>query len=101
MLRLRKETEAEAKEILKNKTHFGPKEFEGRNKITKKRESSLHSLLPQEDIDYCINNNIDITYLHDEVISKYGGEEKERKQYYIPTGKKRGRPKKNNNEQEQ
>jgi len=34
--------------------------------------------------------------------SKYNGNVvKEKKQYYIPNGKPRGRPKKDNNEQEQ
>lgn len=60
----------------------------------------MHSLLPQENIDYCINNGLDIEYLYDEVLSKYGGIEKEKKQYYVPTGVPRGRPKKYNNEQE-
>lgn len=91
---LRREAENEAKQILKHKKKFGPKQFEGKNNTTIKRESSLHSLLPQETIDHCINNNLDIEYLYNELLSKYGGVEKEKKQYYIPTGVKRGRPKK-------
>lgn len=98
--RIRLEAENEAKEILKNKTKFGSKEFKGKNSITVVRESSLHSLLSQEDIDYCVNNNLDIEYLYNELYSKYGGAH-EKKQYYVPTGKKRGRPKIDNNEQEQ
>lgn len=96
---LRKEAEAEAKLILKDKKSFGTKAFEGKNSITVRRESSMHSLLPQEAIDYCINNNLDIEYLYNELYSKYGGAH-EKKQYYTPTGKKRGRPKIDNNEQE-
>lgn len=99
---LRKEAEAEAKLILKDQKYFGTKEFKSKNKITKKRTSSLHSLLPQEVIDHCINNNLDIEYLYDELLSKYGRNlDKEPKKYYIPTGKPRGRAKKDNNEQEQ
>ena len=98
--RIRLEAENEAKEILKNKTNFGTKEFKGKNSITIRKESSLHSLLSQEDIDYCVNNNLDIEYLYNELYSKYGGVH-EKKQYYVPTGKKRGKPKKDNNEQEQ
>jgi hypothetical protein len=45
---------------------------------------------------------MDVMYLYDELLSKYGGyEEKPKKTYYVKTGKKRGRPKENNNEQEQ
>lgn len=99
---LRKEAEEQAKKILKNKTKFGPKEFKGKNSITIKRESSLHTLLSSEDINYCINNGLDIMYLYDEMASKYNGDvEKEPKKYYTPTGKPRGRRKKDNNEQEQ
>ena len=93
MQQLRKEAEAEAKQILKHKKKFGTKEFESKNSFAKRKESSLHSLLPQEVIDHCINNNLDIEYLYNELLSKYGGVEKEKKQYYIPTGAKRGRPK--------
>ena len=100
--KIRLEAENEAKEILKNKTNFGTKEFKGKNSITIKRESSLHTLLSSEDINYCINNGLDIMYLYNEMASKYSGDiGKPPKQYYIPTGKKRGRSKIDNNEQEQ
>ena len=99
---LRREAENEAKQILNSKTKINGKNLDSKNNITIKRESSLHSLLPQEDIDYCINNNLDIGYLYTEMASKYNGNVvKEKKQYYIPNGKPRGRPKKDNNEQEQ
>jgi hypothetical protein len=98
---LRKEAEEQAKQILKDKKKFGPKEFESKNNISKKRVSTLHSLIDQKDIDYCLNNDLDIVYLYTEMASKYGGDvEKEPKKYYTPTGVKRGRPKKDNNEQE-
>ena len=96
---LRKEAEDQAKKILKDKKKFSTKEFDAKHNTTIKRESSLHSLLPQEDINYCINNNLDIEYLYNELYSKYGGAH-EKKQYYVPTGVPRGRPKKYNNEQE-
>ena len=98
---LRKEAEDQAKEILKDRTKFNTKEFEGKHNTSKKRTSSLHTLLNQKDIDYCINNGIDMWYLYEEMASKYSGDiGKPPKQYYIPTGGKRGRPKKDNNEQE-
>ena len=98
---LRKEAEDQAKKILKDKKKFSTKEFDAKHNTTIKRESSLHSLLPQEDINYCINNGIDMWYLYEEMASKYSGDiGNPPKQYYIPTGGKRGRPKKDNNEQE-
>ena len=99
---LRKEAEEEAKKILKDKKKFGTKEFDSKHNIVKKRTSTLHSLLNQEDINYCLNNGLDIGYLYTEMASKYNGDvEKEPKKYYTPTGKPRGRRKKDNNEQEQ
>lgn len=98
---LRKEAEAEAKQILKHKKKFGGKEFEAKNHIIKRKESSLHSLLPQETINHCINNNLDIEYLYEELLSKYNGSLGEKKSYYVPNGGKRGRPKQNKDEQEQ
>jgi hypothetical protein len=98
---LRKEAEAEAKQILKDRKKFGIKEFESKQNISKKRESSLHSLLNQEDINHCLNNGLDMMYLYNEMDAKYKGGVTEKKQYYIPRGTPRGRPKKYNNEQEQ
>jgi hypothetical protein len=98
---LRKEAEAEAKKILKDKTKFGPTEFEGREKITKKFQSGKHAYLKQSEIDHCINNGMNIWYLYDEMDAKYKGGVTEKKQYYIPRGTPKGRPKKNTNEQEQ
>jgi hypothetical protein len=96
---LRKEAEEQAKQILKNQKSFNNKEFDAKYNISKKRTSTLHSLIDQKDIDYCLNNDLDIAYLYTEMASKYGGDvEKEKKQYYIPTGAKRGRPKKEDNE---
>ena len=98
---LRKEAEEEAKKILKDKKKFGTKEFDSKHNIVKKRTSTLHSLLDQEDINHRINNGLDIAYLYTQMASKYSGDiGKPPKQYYIPTGGKRGRPKKDNNEQE-
>ena len=99
---LRKEAENEAKKILKDRKKFNTKEFEGKHNTSKKRTSSLHTLLDQEDINHRINNGLDIAYLYTQMASKYNGDvEKEPKKYYTPTGGKRGRPKKDNNEQEQ
>ena len=99
---MRKEAEAEARKILKGRTKFGTKEFDSKQNISKERKSTLHSLLSSEDINHCLNNNLDIAYLYTEMSSKYGGDvEKEPKKYYTPTGKPRGRRKKDNNEQEQ
>ena len=98
---LRKEAEEQAKQILKDKKKFNTKEFDAKHNTSKKRISTLHSLIDQKDIDYCLNNDLDIAYLYTEMASKYSGDvEKEKKQYYIPTGVPRGRPKKDNNEQE-
>ena len=99
---MRKEAEAEARKILKSRTKFGTKEFDSKQNISKERKSTLHSLLSSEDINYCINNGLDIMYLYDEMASKYSGDiGKPPKRYYTPTGKPRGRRKKDNNEQEQ
>ena len=68
----------------------------------KKFKRAKHVFLKQNDIDHCINNGLDITYLYDEMDSKYSGDiGKEPKKYYVPKGTKRGRPKQSNNEQEQ
>ena len=102
MQALRKEAEAEAKRILKDKTHFGTKTFDAKHNTIKKFKSAKHSYLKQSDIDYCLNNDLDIVYLYTEMASKYSGDvDKEPKKYYIPTGKPKGRRKKDNNEQEQ
>ena len=68
----------------------------------KRFKSGLHSFLDQKEIDYCINNDLDVGYLYDEMASKYGGDvDKPLKEYYKPNGNKRGRPKQQDNEQEQ
>lgn len=62
----------------------------------------MHSFLNQNDVDYLLNNNMDIVYLYDEMASKYNGNvDKSSKKNYKPSGNKRGRPKQDNNEQEQ
>jgi hypothetical protein len=95
MKALRQEAEEYAKKILKDKK-LSKKELAAKEKIVKKFKSAKHVLLKQKDVDHCINNNMDVMYLYDELLSKYGGfddVEKPKKQYYVPTGAKRGRPK--------
>jgi hypothetical protein len=99
--KIRLDAEEEAKKILKNKTKFGPKEFEAKESTTKKFKSGKHAYLKQSQIDHCINNGLDVTYLYDEMDAKYKGGIAEKKQYYKPRGTSKGRPKKNTNEQEQ
>ena len=98
---LRLEAEEEAKKILKDKIKFGHKEFEAKEKIVKRFQRSKHVLLKQNEIDHCVNNGIDVTYLYDEMDAKWGGKEKVKKSYYIPRNTPKGRPKKDINEQEQ
>ena len=99
--KIRLEAEAEAKKILKNKTKFGPKEFEAKETTTKKFKSGKHAYLKQSEIDYCVNNGMDVMYLYNEMDTKYKGGVTEKKSYYVPRGTPKGRPKKNTNEQEQ
>ena len=103
MQSLRKEAEEQAKQIL-GKSKLTKHNLEGREYITKTFQSGKHAYLNQNDIDYCINNGISVEYLYTELLSKYGGLDnidKPKKQYYVPRGTPRGRPKKDNNEQEQ
>ena len=81
---------------------LGKKDLSSKESITKKFQSGKHAYLKQSEVEHCLNNNMDIEYLYTELLSKYGGlEDKPKKQYYVPRGGKRGRPKQNNNEQEQ
>jgi hypothetical protein len=98
----RKEAEEEAKKILKDKKKFSTKEFDAKCNTVKTFKKAKHVYLKQSKVDYCVNNNLDIMYLYEEMESKYSGDIGNKKKYYTPTGKKRGRqPKQNNNEQEQ
>jgi hypothetical protein len=100
--KLRLEAEAEARKILGKTKKLGKKDLSSKESITKTFKRSKHVLLKQSDIDHCVNNGMDVMYLYDELLSKYGGlEDKPKKQYYVPRGGKRGRPKDNKNEQEQ
>ena len=102
MQALRQEAEEYARKILKDQINFGSKEFESKENIVKKFKRSKHVLLKQSDIDHCVNNGINVMYLYDELLSKYGNDvDKPKKKYYVSNGGKRGRPKKNTNEQEQ
>jgi len=102
MQALRQEAEEYARKILKDKTNFGPKEFESKENIVKKFKRGKHAYLKQSQIDHYLNNGMDVMYLYDELLSKYGGRMgNEKKSYYVPKGGKQGRPKKNTNEQEQ
>lgn len=97
---LRKEAEEQAKKILKDQEKFSGKEFAAKENTIKKFKRSKHVLLNQSKIDYCINNGLDIMYLYEELDKKFNGlVEKEPKKYYQPNGNKRGRPKKEDNEQ--
>ena len=100
---IRKEAEEEAKKILKDKKNFSSKEFEAKHNTVKTFKKAKHVYLKQSQIDYCVNNNLDVMYLYEEMESKYSGNigAHYKKKYYIPTGKKRGRPKQEDNEQEQ
>ena len=99
---LRREAEEEAKKILGKTKKLGKNDLQPKESTVKKFQSSKHVLLKQSQVDHCVNNGMDVMYLYDELLSKYGGyEEKPKKTYYVKTGKKRGRPKENNNEQEQ
>jgi len=99
---LREEAEAYARKILKDQVYFSSKSFESKENTVKKFKRSKHVLLKQSDIDHCVNNNMDVMYLYDKLLSKYGNDiDKPKKKYYVSNGGKRGRPKKNTNEQEQ
>ena len=103
MQSLRKEAEEQAKKIL-NKTNLSKKSLPSKESTVKTFKSGKHAYLKQSQIDHCINNGMDIWYLYDELLSKYGGLDdidKPKKVYYTPRGTPRGRPKKDNNEQEQ
>jgi hypothetical protein len=96
---LRKEAEEQAKQILKNQKNFSKKDLKAKELITKKFKSGKHIYLKQSEIDHCVNNDLDIGYLYDEMGSKYSGDiGKPPKKYYIPTGKPKGRRKKEDNE---
>jgi hypothetical protein len=100
---LRKEAEEQAKQVLKNQKNFSKKDLKAKELITKKFKSGKHIYLKQSEIDYCVNNDLDVGYLYDEMDSKYSGDiGKPPRKYYTPTGKPRGRrPKQKENEQEQ
>ena len=96
---LRKEAEEQAKQILGSEK-LKKDNLESKNNVSKPYVSMLHSVFDVKDIDHCINNDLDIGYLYTQMGSKYNGDREETppKQYYIPTGVPRGRPKKENNE---
>ncbi len=99
---MRKEAEEEAKKILGKNRKLGKNDLSAKEKIVKTFKRSKHVLLKQSQVDHCINNGMDVMYLYDELLSKYGNDvDKPKKNYYVPTGGKRGRPKHNENEQEQ
>ena len=98
---LRQEAEKEAQKILGKTKKLGKKDLDPKESITKTFQRSKHVLLKQSDIDHCVNNGLDVTYLYDEMDSKWGGKETVKKSYYIPRGNPKGRPKKDINEQEQ
>lgn len=84
---------------------MGKNDLQPKHNKAKPFQSAKHIYLKQNQIDHCINNGMDIMYLYDELLSKYGRleekEEKPIKKYYTPRGTPRGRPKKNKDEQEQ
>lgn len=101
---LREEAEREARKILGKNKRLGKNDLQAGHNNKKTFQSAKHIYLKQSEIDHCINNGMDIMYLYDELLSKYGRLEKEEKpvkKYYIPKGGKKGRPKKDNNEQKQ
>ena len=71
-------------------------------------KSSKRDFLPIDEINNAIYNNTDISGIYDSTNNMYvrtkppkPGAGRKNRQYYTPTGGKRGRPKNNNNEQEQ
>ena len=101
MQALRLEADEYAKKILEKGTKINKNDLEAKHNTTKKFKRAKHSYLKQSQIDYCVNNDLDVTYLYDEMDSKYKGGVTDKKNYYVPRGTPRGRPKENNNEQEQ
>jgi len=99
---LREEAEREARKILGKNKRLGKNDLQAGHNNKKTFQSAKHIFLKQSQIDHCINNGMDIMYLYDELLSKYGRlEDKPKKTYYTPRGRKKGRPKQNKNEQEQ
>jgi hypothetical protein len=101
--KLREEAEREAREILGKNKRLGKNDLESKHNTVRTFQSAKHLMLKQSEVDHCVNNGISVEYLYNELLSKYGGidkEEKPIKKYYTPRGTPRGRPKKDNNEQE-
>ena len=95
----REEAEREARQILGK---IGKNDLQSKHNALPPFQRAKHIYLKQNQIDHHLNNNMPIDYLYDELLSKYGRlEDKPKKTYYTPRGRKKGRPKQNKNEQEQ